>query len=660
MEHILCSLLSEQTKTQSLKFDSDLYSVRYKKSESHVDICFQQFNESFIDFCYVFDKKTIDLIVSRFSSFRIDITNDHFHNFDQRVRRTQSMRHYSIKKKNDEISINISISNENKGTRDAYIDLLKLHLGECFDCSMTTVKIQSQDLWIQKKVYDLFIEHNVAVFICGTLTITNEKTHHYLDVTGSSNLDYLDRSLVYRVFINKLKLSSDIEAMFMNYLVLKLQRLKISKIHMREIMGIDFNLDHPEYLKTVCIGNLCLDNCMKRCLFKKWIMFADKLKVKSFDNFKREKSHIMFNIMSKSILRKIHIESIKYNDIQSNDFKKLKQMKHLVSLKLMGQSLHMDNELIDLLITTDQLQVFCSNYIIPNARCESISKRIQETENRSMYKLSVCFENEYEKKCIRDIVCHYSDLTNLEIHFKSQSDARFLYGIIMSKQRNKLSQFSCCDVDGEDNVLHEISKFNSFKSIVQNWETMKHYKQIAKEDCSITPIGDFSDKYENGRTIAHLLSKIDVCSYMGNSQLKQLEDIPCMQRQWLPSTYLSLNGNPVVKRMFSEKNKDVGLGNLNIDILCVVFEYISGSIWEETLLHNLPRVNRNFYQSAQCFRYRMINNVRRLHGLETIEIKQVDKNMSSNKLKRCKYDDQEDVENSNQKKRKVFPIVEIK
>lgn len=661
MKSILFALLDNPSSNHRIDIKSDFFHLKCDTKGDGIKINLIMTQKFSIDLCNIFDEKLLSLLEEDYSFFEICIeTTDSckiYHqaldcfkinnNFDQC---------YTIKKNEyDQWKIKLCMHSENKNMDDPKIKLLDFHLKKCVDQSKTNLTVESYDLWIKKLVYDSFIKYKAHKFKCQLLRIYYLKTHYELSILSITDVSFLNENVIHHVHIKDLSENVIEHAIFLRHLNHKIQRLKVSKLKINELHEFDFQ--HLHYLKSVSIESLRLNDRTKYMFLQKYVAFANKLKISMFQNHDIKESSRLIDIVSKSSLRKFHIENM-CNRVPYDDFKKLKQMNHLTSLKLLGSKSDISEYLIELLLDSPRLKVFESDYVISKRVLEKIKSHIVQDKNKSLCKLKISFNSNVEKEKIIEVINHFSNLSNLKIE-PGRQDTMFLYGLILSGKKNKLSKIECKKESGVDLILTCISIFNKFKGFMKNEsDSVEQYDKNRRIQHPHSSIYDLIDKFDSGETIAHYFAKLNNNNYMNDERLKQLENVPCVKRSWLPSTYLSFHGNPIVKEMFKEKKQSTGLGEIHSDILCNIFEFVAGSIWEESLLYNLPRVNKNFRLTATCYRNRLINQIEKINGIKIIGEDNETSNINHNKLKRTRCYHQEN--NENQKKRKVSSTIQIK
>ena len=649
MQSILHTLLEDDSSDSWIDLESHLFRFKCDSNGDHMKI---EFNMSLlcspnIDFCLLFDEQFMNKLNKKYDTYDLFIsswTTCNVYDGSTNTIKINRMvnQYYKIKKEIDYYKIELRLNGENMHTDHQKLRLLNLHLEKCTDRQRTVVRVESPDLWVRRSVYDSFRKYDALKFKCESLKIINKKTHHILKISSGCELGYLDKSVLYKAIIEELSGKNEIHQFFINQLNQKISKLKVSSIQMTHFCG--FNFEHLNYMKSVFIDDLCLNSPEEWTFFQRYIAFANKLKISTFKNEEGNQSLQLFDVVSKSSLRKFHFEKMTHC-VSCDEVVKLKNMKHLVSLKLLGDQSSMRDCLFQLILNNQRLQVFKSDYVVEEKTIQSIHKLVSNKTNNSMCNLSIVFESSCQSKKIVDMLHYYCNLTNLNIGFFFKSETSFLYGMLMSNNRKKLTHIHCRDMEEYDQGLEYISDFNSFECIRASKSAIEEHEQNKKSTYPNYSMCDSIHKFDKGQTIAHLFAKRNNACYMNHSLLKQLEHTPCVKKQWLPSTHLSLHGNPIVKQMFKEKNECSGLGELHGDVLCNVFEYASGSIWEESLLYNFPRVNKNFYQSATFYKNRLINEIEKNNGIQLTQ--------GNNKLKRTRGDE-ENIENENHKKRKVF------
>jgi hypothetical protein len=211
----------------------------------------------------------------------------------------------------------------------------------------------------------------------------------------------------------------------------------------------------------------------------------------------------------------------------------------------------------------------------------------------------------------------------------------------------------------EDVALSKMSNLNNFKLFMSSRGDINEFLQALNHKHGIQDMRYHANKYYKSGTIAHQFAKMNNAEFLNHPHLKHLQHVPDLKKQWLPTTYLSLHGNPIVKEMFKTKNKKTGLGDLDHYLLLKVFEFIGDSLWEETLMSVIPRVNKHFCTSVRYYRHKMGNIVRVHNGMPLVDFIHIEEDEMEEEIlskktgkKRMKYEDQEYMYQTNAKKMK--------
>jgi len=470
MNHLLLGLLKHSDINQNAQIINEIYTFKYESSSEKHCIHLIMHKRQRVDFCGIFDHDVM-CFLSKCNNFIITIETQIEHNaYDERKdcfeKKLTLQKSYQIEKISIDCSIYLNIQSENKDLQHPILNLFNFHLTKCLSSFYIEVSLESQDLWVRKLVYQLFMKQRIRCFDCHNIKISREKNHHHLMVSRTGDLSYLDKDVIYKVSYIR-NISKEQQDMF-NCTTNQISKLKVFSLRVKK--PFDFYLEHPEYLKKMEFRKLFLGRLDMDCL-KRNIMFVDylnigKIKIPSRAEIERhvheELVSWFFDVISTSFIRKLNIENINALDISSNNFEKLNRMRNITSFEFSGRMVDMDESLVRFSMCHPRLQIFETDYVFPD--CHESLKYFQTRKQNNMFRLKMNIGENYfiTNRCER-LVQKFPNLTNLRLMFHRRATTKRLCQILLSTHNNKLNQIDCWTPEGEDKSLKRISKFNNFK-----------------------------------------------------------------------------------------------------------------------------------------------------------------------------------------------------
>lgn len=594
MQQMYNSLLNSiNQKSQTVKISSIDYKLKchFRLNYASVEISVNQLIET--DLAPIFDDRLIQTMVSMYDDFYIDIKYQSEIDIGEK---TDTSR-YMIHRIHNSCYIDIEVSGENKWVEHPFLMLLSYHVNKCFSTYSTYVALNSNDLWVRKNVYDLYMSTNMVRFKCQSITMEKENNRHILSILDGSNISYINKDIDYLVYYEEPKSDNDDRYI---HAMQQIVNLKMNELHSTRL--VKDVIAYPEHLRKMKIHEFHRDD-FEADTFKRNIMFTDKLIISSFvGNFDQRAVFDIFRAISGSHMRKLSIQDVEHIQPSFADFNGLKDMANLVHLKIEGDPSQMNDGLFGVLLESKALQVFKSNYSLPQDKHQS--PFFQQKQN-SMFHLKVKI-NGYQPEYVEQFMSKFPQLTNFYINMhQSRSVPHYLYNVLVSTEHNKISQMRYFKADGTEKTILSISNLFNFDSHVRHSDTIQD-NELRFNNSRNDSIYDLLKRYNKGRTLAHYFARHNNSDYMNDEKMRQLEGVEEISNRWLPSTYLSLHGNPIVQTMFNQINPNSGLGDLDIYILGNIFSFVSTSIWDETMLCNITRVNKNFQNAAIQYRNTLI------------------------------------------------------
>lgn len=536
------------------------------------------------------------------------------------------------------------------------LDLLDLHLSTMLsEMDKSFVSCECDDPQTIKSIFDMFVKYKINCFKFRDNEVTRKCSHYHLKIGEKGDLNFIDHSLLYNVVycIPKEKKRDD-------QITQLIGKLKLIGINASRTSNL--NIETSPSLKAVTLSMVGLESIESCTHLSNMIMFADSLVLKPFEmdtlgsilkysEMKKTTFYRFFQTIFNSSIRHLEIDFSSNVDLGHDTpftlflVKGLTSMTKLRSLKIKGA----DKTKADLtgLITRDnsRIQVFESEFQMNREQIQRMSHYFKTHENHSIYSLSLSiFDDSYKNRDITQVIKSCPNLTLLKLIVGKETSTRSLDPYVFDKTSNKLSQIMYKpDFQGQDQTFWRISQLNNFK---------RYFLVEPEKEKVVSSLKYYKNIFYKSGTIAHYYAKknrVDLCD---DEHLKHLEQVQDLKRNWLPSTYLSLHGNPKVKTMFAVVRKDQHFVALDHRALIRMFEFIGDSIWDENIFCSINRVNAQFYKSALIYRKIIENKIREKNKMELID-EQSEKINAVQQLKHRKAETIVFMEERNAKRRKM-------
>lgn len=657
-------LLSNKKGSSKRSFSNDIYSYNIDRTieKNKLNIYIHLKKPICVDFFEYFSNDVMETIRQNCDHFILSIVIDNSQVLEYNVNfnKNEDTEFNDIKVWHDE---------ENKNEQYFAFRLIEMHLKNVFKDIDINLQCDSKQMWVIRLLYKMFLDYKLLEFSIKDrkIAIENMQSFHKITMQGSGNLNFIDRNLKYEVcFKYTTHLKNSIDRYF-KHIIRDLHIIRLKLININEV-----KLNHAHLLKELVIQKINSEDADKDT-FNDLTRFVDtliikKLKIKDHQKFQKSQDSFIFSIFNSifsSPIRKLslfiskgsHI-ALKNDDFFSYFVDGLKQMNQLIVLKILGAK-KMFLPRINELMTNDKsrLKVLETDFQWFEKEMQAVEQHFETSINNNIYKLSLSLE-EPNKSLIGKLMDKLVNLTNLKIDFSNLSciDQSYLHPNILQKKSGKLYQIRINHKTGGpvDPFIQQMTDINSFDKI----PIKGTFEEIENRHGQINHMPDlnyYKNIYYNNSTLAHYFSKYNNSILVNKPEFNHLESITDLKRGWHPSAYLSNRGNPIVKEMFkcelplNQCGTD-NLGSLDFFIILDIFLMIGDSMWDETILCNLSRVNKNFHNCAMYYKKLIENRIRKRNNMKEIDLEK-DCDVFSKKRKRV--EEIEDVNQNEPKKRKI-------